>query len=134
MLARREYSRLELHNKLSSIGAEQTDVRHILDEFEEKGWISEQRFVDAVVRTRRSRFGASRVLRELRDKGVSEDGVARARGVLAEHELDAAREVWRKKFLEKPLSLADRAKQARFLSGRGFSQDVVRKVLDWSDD
>jgi regulatory protein len=42
--------------------------------------------------------------------------------------------VWQKKFDRKPASMSERAKQARFLGGRGFSADVVRKVLDWSDD
>ena len=29
---------------------------------------------------------------------------------------------------------AERAKQTRFLAGRGFSSEVIRKILDWGDD
>ena len=64
MLARREYSRLEMQNRLLSRGADDAEVRSLLDEFEAKGWLSEQRFVDAVVQTRRRRFGTEKVMRE----------------------------------------------------------------------
>ncbi len=134
LLARREYSRFELQTRLSSDSADSEELESLLDDFEGKGWLSEQRFVDAVVRTRRPRFGSVKVLHELKAKGVSEDGIARAREALAESEVSAARTVWRKKFGEKPVSMSERAKQARFLGGRGFSADVVRKVLGGSDD
>ena len=134
LLARREYSRLELQTRLSSDSADSEELESLLDDFEGKGWLSEQRFVDAVVRTRRPRFGSVKILHELKAKGVSEDGIARAREALAESEVSAARSVWRKKFGEKPVSMSERAKQARFLGGRGFSADVVRKVLSESDD
>jgi len=134
LLARREYSRFELQTRLSSDSANSEELESLLDDFEGKGWLSEQRFVDAVVRTRRPRFGSVKVLHELKAKGVSEDGIARAREALAESEVSAARTVWRKKFSEKPVSMSERAKQARFLAGRGFSADVVRKVLGGSDD
>ena len=134
MLARREHSRLEMQNRLASGDADEAEVQSLLDEFEEKGWLSEQRFVDAVVRTRRRRFGTAKVLRELKDKGVSEQGLAEAREVLGEDELETARSVWNKKFGNQPTTLAERGRQSRFLAGRGFSPDVIRKVLDWRDD
>jgi regulatory protein len=134
MLARREYSRHELQNRLISGGADDAEVQSLLDEFEQNGWLSESRLVDAVVRMRRQRFGAARVLRELKDKGVSEEGLTQARAALNEDEIEAARGVWTRKFGSKPSSLAERAKQTRFLAGRGFSQEVIRKVIDLGDD
>jgi len=134
LLARREYSRLELQTRLSSDSTDSQELESLLDDFEANGWLSEQRFVDAVVQTRRARFGTVKVLHELKAKGVSEGGIARAREALAETEVCAARTVWRKKFGEKPVSMSERAKQARFLGGRGFSADVVRQVLGESDD
>jgi regulatory protein len=134
MLARREHSRRELQNRLCASGADDADVESVLDEFEQKGWLCERRFVDAVVQTRRRRFGAGKVLQELKSKGVSDEGLAQAQAALADGEIEAARSVWLKKFPGKPSSLAERARQTRFLAGRGFSQDVIRKVLDWQDD
>ena len=134
MLARREYSRREMQDRLSSSDVDDAEVQSVLDEFESKGWLSERRFVDAVVQTRRRRFGAARVLHELRDKGVSEEGLANAREELADSEIEAARGVWQKKFGQRPTTLAERAKQTRFLAGRGFSADVIRNVLDERDE
>ncbi len=134
MLARREHSRLEMQSRLSSRGADDAEVQSLLDEFEAKGWLSEQRFIDAVVQTRKRRFGTAKVLRELKDKGVSEEGLAAARDVLRVEELETARSVWKKRFGEQPSTLAERAKQSRFLAGRGFSPEVIRTVLDWRDD
>ena len=134
MLARREYSRREMQKRLSSADVDAVELQEVLDEFEEKGWLSEQRFVAAVVQTRRRRFGAAKVLHELKDKGVSEQGLADAREALAEGELEAVRGVWEKKFGTPPSSFAERAKQTRFLAGRGFSADVIRRVLDGDED
>ena len=93
LLARREYSRFELKTRLSSDRADPEELGSLLDDFEEKGWLSEQRWVDAVVQTRRPRFGTVKVLHELKAKGVSEDGLARAREALAASEISAARGV-----------------------------------------
>ena len=134
MLARREHSRLELQNRLSSGGADDAELQVVLDEFEQNGWLSERRLVNAVVQTRRRRFGTAKVLRELKDKGVSEEGLDQARAALREGELETARRVWNKKFGKRPASLAERAKQTRFLAGRGFSQEIIREVLDFADD
>jgi regulatory protein len=38
-------------------------------------------------------------------------------------------EVWRKKFAHPPADAAEKARHARFLSQRGFSADVISKVL-----
>ena len=110
------------------------EVDAVLTEFEGKGWLSEARFVDAVVTTRRRRFGTTRVVQELQQKGVSEDGIARAKTRLAQDELEAARAIWAKKFGHSPADLAERARQARFLAGRGFSPEIVQMVLNGRDD
>lgn len=134
LLARREYSRFELHARLSSDCTDPDEIDRLLDDFEVKGWISEQRWVDAVVRTRRGRFGSMKVLHELKAKGASEDGLTRAREALAVTEMDAARSVWRKKYAGAPANMSERARQARFLGSRGFSAEVVRKILDRPDE
>ena len=51
-------------------------------------------------------------------------------------EVERARAVWRKKFDRPSTDPNDRAKQMRFLLTRGFSADVVRKIVQGagSDD
>lgn len=48
---------------------------------------------------------------------------------LKESEYARARDVWRRKFGEPPADAAERARQMRFLGGRGFSPEVIRRVV-----
>jgi regulatory protein len=49
-------------------------------------------------------------------------------------EVERAREVWRKKFGGPAQDAAGRAKQMRFLAGRGFGGDAIRRVVSGADD
>jgi regulatory protein len=129
MLARREYSRLELERKLASYAENPEEIPGLLDDFERRGWLSESRVVAQVLASRRRRFGAQRIAHELREKGISDAAIAGAQLQLQESELDAARAVWMRKFGVVPVNARDKARQMRFLQGRGFSLDIIRRVL-----
>ena len=128
-LGRREHSRQELQAKLQPFAEDPDELNALLDELERRGWLSEARFVEQLTTSRRRKFGATRIVHELREKGVSEEAVAAAQAQLKAGEVDAARAVWKKKFGKLPRSLQERGKQARFLAGRGFSAEVVHQVL-----
>ena len=49
-------------------------------------------------------------------------------------ELERARALWQRRFGQVAADAASRAKQMRFLAGRGFSGDVIRKVIAGLDD
>jgi regulatory protein len=128
-LARREHSRQELQARLQPFAENAHELEFVLDDLEKRGWLSEARFVEQLTTVRRRRFGAARILHELREKGVSETALAAAQSQLKDSEVDAARAVWKKKFGSLPATLEERAKQARFLAGRGFSAEIVHAVL-----
>ncbi|MEJ5027554.1 recombination regulator RecX [Comamonas sp. MYb69] len=132
-LAQREHSRAELQGKLAPHVEEGEDLAAILDELEAKGFLSAARFVDSVIHTKAARYGANRVLQELRHKGVDAPLIADARERLRSTELQRAREVWQRRFGTPPESPQERAKQMRFLASRGFGGDVVRQVLRGGD-
>lgn len=135
LLARREHSRAELARKLSVHAEDPAEVETVLDDCERRGWLSESRVVEQLVHARRSRFGARRIELDLRQKGISGEAVAAALADLKSNELEAAREVWRRKFGGKlPRRPADRARQVRFLQGRGFELEVVLKVIKGGED
>jgi regulatory protein len=110
------------------------DLDRLLDDLEKRGWLSEARFVEQLSTVRRRKYGASRILHELREKGVSAAGLGEARERLRKDELAAARAVWRRKFGVLPGTLAEKARQARFLAGRGFSAEAIRAVLKAGGD
>lgn len=129
LLARREHSRHELARKLAAHAQDADELESVLDALEAQGWLSERRVVEQVVHARRRRFGARRIARELTEKGIGEETVAATLKTLEKEEVESARAVWRRKFSRLPRTAADRARQVRFLQGRGFSFDTIMQVL-----
>ena len=135
LLARREHSRAEIARKLAVHAEDPAEIERVLDDFEQRGWLSERRVVEQVVHAKRRRYGARRIENELRQKGISAEAVSAALSGLKASELESAREVRRRKFGDRlPRSPAERARQVRFLQGRGFDLDVVMKVIKGGDD
>ena len=135
LLARREHSRAELARKLLAHAEDPAEVEKVLEDCERRGWLSERRVVEQRVHTLRKRFGTRRIEHDLRRKGISEDAVAAALADLKGGELEAAREVWRRKFGGRPPRRpADRARQVRFLQGRGFELEVALKAIKGGED
>ncbi len=129
-LARREHSRAELRRKLAPHAESAEQVDRLLDELEAKKLLSEERFVEVLKRSRGERFGAARIKQELKAHHVGEPLVRAAVDELRSTELARARTVWQRRFGDTPATNAtERARQMRFLAQRGFSTDVVRKVV-----
>lgn len=128
-LARREHSRAELQQKLRSYVQEGEDLAVVLDELEKRNWLSDARAATQLVDAKRSRFGSQRIAHELRQRGIGDDLIAEALPELKASELETAREVWQRKFGKPPQEAKEKARQMRFLQSRGFSTDVILKVL-----
>lgn len=135
LLAMREHGRTELERKLGGPEVDALELRRVLDDLQAKGFINEQRVIDSVVHRRAPRLGSLRIRQELQTKGLDADAVAQAVVALQATELERARAVWRRKFGAEPSpDAAERARQMRFLAGRGFQAAVVRRVIDSDDD
>lgn len=128
-LGKREYSVQELGQKLKGFADETDDIEALLIEFKNRGFVSDQRFTDQVVHARQNKFGSAKIAHELREKGIEEHLIADALIDIKSNEFQHATEVWRKKFKTAPKNREDWAKQARFLQSRGYSFDLIKKVL-----
>jgi len=150
-LAQREHSRDELRRKLlaharrhEEATAEQADaqpqgasaeprpdpataVDALLDWLQARNYLNEQRFVESRVHAREQRFGNLRIRQELAQHGLELDDARAA--ALRQTELERARAVWARRFGTVAADAAGRARQARFLAGRGFSAEVIRRVV-----
>jgi regulatory protein len=129
LLARREHSRLELARKLTRLAEEGDDIDVVLDELTRKGWLSDARYAEHSVRAKASRFGPLKVAHELRCKGIGEETIEAAfRAAGVDGAADMQR-VWASRFSEKPTNERERARQVRFLQGRGFPFEPVIRFL-----
>ena len=152
LLAQRDQSRLELRRKLlrqlrreaavaqaaggncdeADAGVDldersAAEVETLLDWLATNGFLSDARFVESRVHARAPRFGNLRIKNELAQHGVT--APAEVVAELAETELARAGAVRERRFHEPPESVAERAAQARFLAGRGFSPEVIHRLL-----
>ena len=143
-LAQREQSRSELRRKLLPHAVAETEaaaepdlqtpeltptarVDALLDWLEAHNYLSHERFAESRVHARAPRFGNLRIRQELKQHQVALS--ADAAQALRDSELQRARAVLERKFAAAPANQAERARQARFLAGRGFSPEVIARAL-----
>jgi len=140
ILSQREHSRSELRRKLlvhaqkdePEAGAAIEQVEAVLDWLQANRYLCEERFVESRVHARASRYGNLRIRQELAQHGVAL--TAEATQQLKDSELARAREVWSRKFGQPAADAAERARQMRFLAGRGFSSEVIRRAVQGAGD
>lgn len=102
----------------------------LLDEFTERGWVSDARYADAIVRGRKDRYGKRAIDQRLKQAGVSEETRASAlAGMDADHELASAIALLRRKFRAPPEGDKEKARQVRFLQARGYSLNLALRAL-----
>ncbi len=139
-LAQREHSRAELERKLARYvedgpeASAQAQIAAALDELAAKGLLSEARAAEAVLTGQGRRYGARRLKQTMQAKGLAPELVASTLQQARATELERAREVWRRRFGGAPTDAAERARQMRFLAGRGFDGDVIRRVVRGGED
>jgi regulatory protein len=149
LLAQRDQSRLELRRKLlrhargqggglsgdpatdvdvdadpESVAAE---IDALLDWLEAHRFLSDARFAESRVHARAQRFGVQRIRSELAQHAVELSPEQAAS--LAGSESERAAAVRARRFPKAPGDAAERAAQSRFLLGRGFSPEVVQRLM-----
>ncbi len=119
-----------------------TDSRHkaaeevdaLLVWLQAQGYLDEARFIESRIHVRAARHGNLRIRQELAQHGLTLDTTQAQ--TLKDSEFERAKLIWQRKFGDEdpPADAAARAKQMRFLAGRGFSADVVRRLFRLSRD
>jgi regulatory protein len=135
ILTYRPRSRAELIQKLQDKEFDQAVIEAVVVYLERLGYINDRQFAEqwAAGRVRLRGFGRRRIELELRNKGVGRDTVAEAlAGVFgAETELETARSAAEKKFnsMKSTDGETRRRRLAGFLERKGFSFEIIRKVI-----
>ncbi len=138
-LSQREHSRLELERKLArhvqdtEAASAQAQIALALDQLAAADLLSEARAAESVLNSQGRRYGSRRLKQVLLLKGLEPDLISATLRQAKGTELARAREVWRRRFGEQPADAAERARQMRFMAGRGFDGDVIRRVVQGGD-
>lgn len=137
LLARRDYSVAELYDRLGRRTDERALIDTVIGNLQQQGLQSDRRFAEMFVRSRISRrHGPRRITNELKLKGIN-DTVAREALAAADTDWYAlACEALASRFSSPGRDLREKAKQQRFMAGRGFDGDQMRHALDyaWSSE
>jgi regulatory protein len=102
-------------------------VDEVIAWLRDHNYLSEERFVESRIHARAGRFGNLRIRQELAQHGVTLTPEATVS--LKDSELERATEVWRRKFANPPADATEKSRHARFLAQRGFSPEVISRVL-----
>jgi regulatory protein len=123
----RRIAELESHSADALPATPLPEVLALLEELEEKGLLSETRFVESRVHARAARFGNRRIESELGQHRLKLD-VDTAQ-VLKASEPQRAWGVWERRYGQAPADAKERQRQTRFLMSRGFSAQAIRQVF-----
>ena len=128
-LARREHSRAELRRKLAPRVAEGDDLEAVLDDLAKRGWLSDVRFAELAARAKARRFGPAKVAHYLRSRGVDDESIAAGVAAAGVEACASMQSIWASRFKSMPADEKERARQVRFLQGRGFALDEIFRFL-----
>jgi regulatory protein len=130
LLSMREHSRVELERKLAPHAEDAQQLAALLDELTAKDFINPTRVTQSVLHQRSGKWGNARIVQELERKGLPSEHIEQAQQQLKGDEFERAWTVHQKRFdAQAPLTPAEFGRQARFLASRGFSGDIVNRVL-----
>jgi regulatory protein len=125
-LVRREHSRLELARKLAPHAGSPEVLDAVLESLAAKKQLSDVRYAEERVRVLARKYGPAKIRHDLRAKGIGEEIVDR---VSAGGELERARAILNRRYRQPAATREEQAKRARFLHGRGFSTEVILRLV-----
>ncbi|MDZ5601286.1 recombination regulator RecX [Pseudomonas sp. RP23018S] len=135
LLARREHGRVELTRKLRQRGAPDELIEPALDRLAQEGLLSEARYLESFIRYRsNSGYGPARIREELGQRGLDRHDVEQALRECGVDWAEKLRDVWQRKFAGMPPEDARaRGKHTRFLAYRGYSMEMIGRLLSGRD-
>ena len=135
-LARREYGRRELEQKLAAAGFEATIVLAAVEQLNGEGLQDDRRFAENFAQSRINQGkGPVRIQQELVERGLDAGLVDEVLEEIAEDWFELARATRHKKFgSAAPTDFKEKARQMRFLQYRGFESDHIQAAMQSHGD
>ncbi len=131
LLAAREHSRRELHQKLIQRQADPGLLEQVLDQLQRDGLQSDDRYTESFIESRVNRGqGPVRIRRELKERGIDAELIDRYLEIYDSEWRDLLAQVHDAKFGRGQVRESkELAKRARFLEYRGFPSEMIRSFL-----
>nr|WP_323741233.1 regulatory protein RecX [Shewanella sp. XMDDZSB0408] len=136
MLARRDYSRVEVKNKLIAKDFENMEIEQALDECEAQGFLDDTRYAGLLLRSHISKgHGNMRIKQVMIQKGLHKECIEQAFNSSDCDWFELAKMKAIKKYrTPHTKDHKEKAKRVRYLVGQGFSFDQIAYALDYDPD
>lgn len=128
LLARREYSRHELQQRLSAHSDNADEIEVVLDELTARGWQSDERYAQSLIRSKSPRQGRLKLTYQLEQQGIDPQHIHHWLPEACDEQQHAIA-ILQKKYPNAPQTWQDKQKAARFLAQRGFDTDTVLHAI-----
>lgn len=135
LLSMREHSVKEIETKLTAKCERPDLVPTVVDELIEKKYLSNQRFTESYVRSRKMRgFGPTKISSELSSKGIKNSMIGEYLDAHSAVWYDNAQNEYQKKYGDEAISDYNTwTKRARFMQSRGFTMEHIHSTLPQVD-
>ena len=141
-LSRREHSERELRDKLEAKGFDQELLDQVIQDMLDLGYLSDERYARMIIRSCYEKAqGPKKIRFKLQQKGLATSVVNEAFEEFEGDWFSLAQSLRARKFptsikhTDKESYYKEKARQMRFLAGRGFSMDQISFALEnVSDD
>jgi regulatory protein len=106
-----------------------SELQRTLDELERRGLLSDRRAAGALLHAKAGRCGSRRLQQLMQARSFAPELVAETLAQVRGSEYERALDIWRRRFGAPAQDPKERARQHRFLAGRGFDPEVIARVL-----
>lgn len=131
-LSRRDYGYNELYTKLQKYSEDFDEIKQVLDDLKNKKLLSEERYINSYLRSKQAKYGIRKIRYDLLQKNVDADILEEMLANNTSNEYEAAYAIWQRKFGTPAIDTKERLRQIRFLQSRGFSSNVISKIIKQS--
>ena len=128
-------TKAEMIQKLQKDGYPDDVIREVMSFLEEYHFVDDSSYTENYIHVNKSRKSPCQIVFELQQKGVDKDTISRMLEEAPINEDDTVRALLKKKTGGQiPADWKERQKLAAFLGRKGFSFDVIQRVLRESTD
>ena len=133
LLTRREHSEYEMRNKLKLRDFSEDEIDLTIDRLLEGNWLNEERFVEALVYSRKNKaYGPLRAINDLQSRGISDKSlIARYVEANSSEWFHIIEQYYAKHYAGIAIcDIKEKSKRIRHLQARGFNFEHINSVLD----
>ncbi|MCX8514428.1 MAG: hypothetical protein RL017_196 [Pseudomonadota bacterium] len=130
-LARREYTKKEMVNKLELICDDRVSINKTVEQLVQHNYLSETRYIESYIQSKINKYSLNKIRYQLMQKIDDYELINKFLQQFANHDINLARHIIKKKFgqVGDCLTVTLKTKIYRYLSSKGFSYEVIKQAL-----